>query len=172
MKTSTQTQHQLTSNEGDAVLLERMTLTGDLQGYALRLTLTQHYRNDSAHAIEAVYTFPVAAGATLAGLEAVIAGKRLVGQVMPRTEAETRYEKAIDEGDLPVMVERSGRGLYTANLGGIAGGDPLCRLQCGGRCHRSRSPWWTRHETHGERGEEMRDQSWLASAAAGKTQGS
>lgn len=125
MKTSTQTPHQLTSNEGDAVLLERMTLTGDLQGYALRLTLTQHYRNDSEHAIEAVYTFPVAAGATLAGLEAVIAGKRLVGQVMPRTEAETRYEKAIDEGDLPVMVERSGRGLYTANLGGIAGGEAV-----------------------------------------------
>lgn len=125
MKTSTQTPHQLTSNEGDAVLLERMTLTGDLQGYALRLTLTQHYRNDSEHGIEAVYTFPVAAGATLAGLEAVIAGKRLVGQVMPRTEAETRYEKAIDEGDLPVMVERSGRGLYTANLGGIAGGEAV-----------------------------------------------
>lgn len=125
MKTSTLTPHQLTSNEGDAVLLERMTLTGDLQGYALRLTLTQHYRNDSEHAIEAVYTFPVAAGATLAGLEAVIAGKRLVGQVMPRTEAETRYEKAIDEGDLPVMVERSGRGLYTANLGGIAGGEAV-----------------------------------------------
>lgn len=125
MKTSTQTPHQLTSNEGDAVLLERMTLTGDLQGYALQLTLTQHYRNDSEHAIEAVYTFPVAAGATLAGLEAVIAGKRLVGQVMPRTEAETRYEKAIDEGDLPVMVERSGRGLYTANLGGIAAGETV-----------------------------------------------
>lgn len=125
MKTSTQTPHQLTSNEGDAVLLERMTLTGDLQGYALRLTLTQHYRNDSERAIEAVYTFPVAAGATLAGLEAVIAGKRLVGQVMPRTESETRYEKAIDEGDLPVMVERSGRGLYTANLGGIAGGEAV-----------------------------------------------
>lgn len=127
MKTSTQTQtpHQLTSHEGDAVLLERMTLAGDLQSYALELTLTQHYRNDSERAIEAVYTFPVADGATLAGLEAVIAGKRLVGQVMVKTEAETRYEKAIDEGDLPVMVERSGRGLYTANLGGIAAGESV-----------------------------------------------
>lgn len=125
MKTSTQTTHQLTSHEGDAVLLEGMTLTGDVQGYVLHLTLTQHYRNDSEQTIEAVYTFPVAAGATLAGLEAVIAGKRLVGHVMPRTEAETRYEKAIDAGDLPVMVERSGRGLYTANLGGIAAGEAV-----------------------------------------------
>lgn len=125
MKTSTQTAHRLTSNEGDTVLLERMKFSGELQGYALLLTLTQHYRNNSEHAIEAVYTFPMAAGATLAGLQAVIAGKRLVGQVLEKAKAETRYEQAIEDGDMPVMVERSGRGLYTANLGGIGPGETV-----------------------------------------------
>lgn len=125
MKTSTQHPYQLTSHEGDDVLLERVSLSGELLGYALQLTLTQHYRNTSERAIEAVYTFPVAAGATLAGLEAVIGGKRLAGQVMAKAEAENRYEEAIESGDLPVMVERAGRGLYTANLGGIGPGETV-----------------------------------------------
>lgn len=123
MKTQQQATHQLLTDKGDPVLLERVSITGTLEGYAMQLTIAQRYRNDSDRAIEAVYTFPFAAGATLAGLEAVIGDKRLVGQVLAKAEAEERYEKAINDGDMPVMVERSARGLYTANLGGILPGE-------------------------------------------------
>jgi Ca-activated chloride channel family protein len=62
-------------------------------------------------------------GATLLGLNAEIDGHRLQGTVMEKKQATQRYEKAIDEGDTPIMVERSARGLYTANLGNLKPGD-------------------------------------------------
>ncbi len=39
--------------------------------------------------------------------------------------AEAQYEEAISSGDLPVMLERSGKDLYTANIGNIQIGDEV-----------------------------------------------
>jgi Ca-activated chloride channel family protein len=83
----------------------------------------QHYKNTGKTNLEAVYTFPLPWGATLLGLNAEIDGHRLQGTVMEKKEATQRYEKAIDEGDTPIMVERSARGLYSANLGNIKPGE-------------------------------------------------
>ena len=39
--------------------------------------------------------------------------------VIEKKQATEHYEKAIDDGDMPVMVEKSSSGLYTANLGNL-----------------------------------------------------
>ncbi len=62
-------------------------------------------------------------GAILLGLNAEIDGHRLQGAVMEKKQATQRYEKAIDEGDTPIMVERSARDLYSANLGNLKPGE-------------------------------------------------
>ncbi|NBQ89738.1 MAG: VWA domain-containing protein, partial [Betaproteobacteria bacterium] len=98
---------------------------GRLDGLMLAMTLRQRYRNDSQDNIEAVYTFPLAHGATLTGLEVRIGGKRLRAQVIAAPEARERFEDAIDAGDTPVMVEQTGTGLYTANLGNLLPGESL-----------------------------------------------
>jgi Ca-activated chloride channel family protein len=64
-------------------------------------------------------SFPVAHGASLLGMDAVIGEKRLKSIVLEKKEAEERYEKALDEGDTPILVQESSPGLYTANLGNI-----------------------------------------------------
>lgn len=114
---------QLMSSEGVAVSLQSVQIEGQVTGLLLSLRARQHYKNTGADYLEVVYTFPLPWGATLLGLHAEIDGHRLHGTVMEKTEATQAYEKALDAGDTPIMVERSARGLYTANLGNLKPGE-------------------------------------------------
>jgi Ca-activated chloride channel family protein len=109
----------LKSREGDPLPLQRVEAKGVLKGLVLVMTLKQVYRNTSDENIECVYTFPLAWGATLTAMHVTLNGKCLSGQVIGKKKAEKKYEKAIAEGDTPVMLERSGKDLYTANLGNL-----------------------------------------------------
>jgi Ca-activated chloride channel family protein len=60
-------------------------------GYA-KVKWTQSFWNRSDHALEAVYEVPLAEDATLAGIEAMVGDRQLVGEVLPKAEAETIYE--------------------------------------------------------------------------------
>lgn len=113
----------LKDKTGNAVALESVHANGVLNGLLLRMTLRQVYRNTGANNIETIYTFPLSWGATLMSMKVTLNGKELDGQIVEKKAAEAAYEKAIAEGDLPVMLERSGKDLYTANLGNLQPGD-------------------------------------------------
>ena len=109
----------LAGKRGETVSLKSVHVDGRLDGLMLRVKVRQSYRNEVDHNIEAVYTFPLAWGATLLGMSAELNGKRMQARVLEKKEATEEYEKAIDGGDTPVMVEKSASGLYTANLGNL-----------------------------------------------------
>lgn len=103
--------------------LQGVQVQGRLDGLLLRTTLRQRYRNTSGRLIETVYTFPLAHGASLLGLSVTLGDKKMSGAVIEKQQATQRYERAIDEGDTPVLVEQSASGLYTANLGNLRNGE-------------------------------------------------
>jgi len=109
--------------DGEEVAMKSVHVHGKLDGLLLRMKVRQTYTNDTHQALETVYTFPLAWGATLLNLAVELNGKRLNGTVLEKKQAVRQYEKAIDKGDSPIMVERSGRGLYTANLGNLLPGE-------------------------------------------------
>ncbi len=109
----------LTTEYGQGVALKSVHLEAKLEGLLLSATLSQKYINDTDESIEATYTFPLGWGAQLMGLAVELNGKRLEAIALLKQQAEKKYEKAIDDGDTPVMVERSKLGLYTANLGNL-----------------------------------------------------
>ena len=98
---------------------------GQLDGLLLSLTLRQTYRNDTAEPLEVVYTFPLPHGAVLLGLAAEFDGKRLTGQVLPASTAEQTYERALADGDAPVLLEVAADGLHTASLGNLKPGETV-----------------------------------------------
>jgi Ca-activated chloride channel family protein len=110
-------------DDDETVALQSVHAQGQLQGLMLRMKLRQVYRNTTGNNLECVYTFPLAWGSVLLSMAVELNGKRMTGTVVEKKEAETTYEKAIQSGDLPVMLERSGKDLYTANLGNILPGD-------------------------------------------------
>ena len=112
----------LTCN-GEEVAMKSVHVHGKLDGLLLRMKTRQTYTNQSEDTLETVYTFPLAWGATLLNLAVELNGKRLSGTVIEKKKAVKQYEEAIDNGDTPIMVERSGRGLYTVNLGNLLPGE-------------------------------------------------
>lgn len=119
----TLSQAHIESDDADQMSLERVSATGSIDGLLLTMTVTQTYRNRTAHSLEAVYTFPLAFGAVLLGVSALIGGRRMRGTVMKQQEAQQSYETAIASGDAPVLVEKSADDLYTANLGNLKPGE-------------------------------------------------
>ena len=115
----------LMDNDGNQVALKGVHVEGQLEGLLLTMKLRQQYRNNTGRNLETVYTFPLAFGATLLGLNVEIGGRRLHGTVIGAPEARVRYEAALEDGDTPVMVEKASDGLFTANLGNLMPGESV-----------------------------------------------
>jgi Ca-activated chloride channel family protein len=124
MKTATETHNAvLTSASGKAIPLQRVEISARVDDLLFTITTRQHYRNPTKKNIETLYTFPLAWGCSLLTLRATVAGKTWQGTVLPKEQAEQDYERAIASGDTPIMVEKSGDGLYTAQLGNLKAGE-------------------------------------------------
>ncbi len=118
-----QTQTGLENEFGQSVALKSVHLTGQLEGLLLTMTVKQRYLNDGPETIEASYTFPAGWGTQLMGLSVELNGQRMQAMALAKKQAEKTYEDAIEGGDTPVMLEKSGLGLYTANLGNLQSGE-------------------------------------------------
>lgn len=112
---------------GDAPEGVSVPLTGiEVEGEACGMLLTTRIRQSRGkETIEAAYTFPLPLQAAVCSFAAVIGGERLEAKALPRHKAEETYEEAIDSGDLPLMIESSGEGLFNANLGNLKPGDTV-----------------------------------------------
>lgn len=108
---------------GEKMPLLGVAARGILSGEFFELEVEQRYRNDGDKNIEAIYTFPLASRAVLLGIEFELNGKKLVGTAVERKAAEQEYEQAIDEGNTAILLEKSGEGLYTINLGNLMAGE-------------------------------------------------
>jgi len=119
--------------EGQArPVLQHVTMSARLEGLLLDSTVRQSYRNTSNDTLEVVYTFPLPEGAVLLGFKVTLGGQTKVGTVVEKIKAEQRYEQAMEEGDAPVMLQRSGDGLCTANLGNFKPGEEaVIEYRCG-----------------------------------------
>ena len=105
--------------------LESVHVSGRLSGLVAQIKVRQVYKNWTEFNIECVYTFPMAWQSVLLGMRVELNGNRLSGMVKLKKTAQAEYEDAIDNGDLPVMLERAGKDLYTANIGNIQPGDEV-----------------------------------------------
>lgn len=102
-----------------------MDLEVDVGAALTQVRARQKWRNDEEVAVEAVYTFPLPKGAVLLALEAVMGGRSVRADVAEKEEAEKRYEDALDAGDSAVLLEHSGEGLRTVNLGNLLAGEEM-----------------------------------------------
>jgi Ca-activated chloride channel homolog len=109
----------LANEFGKSATLKAVDLDGRLEGLLLTMLMKQRYLNESEDPIEATYTFPAGWGANLMGFSVELNGKCMRAVALSKRKAEARYEKAIESGDTPVMLEKSPLGFYTANLGNL-----------------------------------------------------
>jgi len=108
---------------GEKMPLLGVTARGVISGELFELEVEQRYRNEEDKNIEAIYTFPLAARAVLLDIEFELGGKKLSGIAVERKEAEQEYEKAIEDGNTAILLEKSSGDLYTVNLGNLMAGE-------------------------------------------------
>lgn len=108
---------------GEKMPLLGVTARGVISGELFELEVEQRYRNEEDKNIEAIYTFPLAARAVLLDIEFELGGEKLSGIAVERKEAEQGYEKAIEDGNTAILLEKSSEDLYTVNLGNLMAGD-------------------------------------------------
>lgn len=115
--------HATQMSDATDLVLRSAHVHGRIDGRLLTLQLHLHYRNEQAHNLEVVHTFPLPWGAVLLALEVTMAGERLEGVVQASDDARTRYETAMDEGDSAVLVAVNPDGSYTMELGNLLPGE-------------------------------------------------
>ncbi|MBV5338860.1 MAG: hypothetical protein J0665_04780 [Deltaproteobacteria bacterium] len=104
-------------------VFEGLQVRAELRETLSITTITQSYRNAGSKNIEAVYTFPLPLDAVLLEMIVTLGDKTLKGIVLPKQEAEEKYEEAITDGNAPVMLQNPQPGVYTMNVGNLLPGE-------------------------------------------------
>jgi Ca-activated chloride channel family protein len=87
------------------------------------VTVRQRYQNTEPKPIEAVYTFPLPADATLSGFAMVCDNRRLDGIIKEREEAFRHYDDAITAGHGAALLEEERANVFTASVGNLLPGE-------------------------------------------------
>lgn len=121
---------------GTPIPLHGVTIAGEVYGGYAQIRVIQRYRNTEPQPVEAVYTFPLPADATLMGFSMECNGRRLVGIVKEREEAFRQYDDAIVEGHGAALLEQERPNVFTASVGNLLPGEEtLIEVQYAQRVH-------------------------------------
>ncbi len=122
----------LVTRDGKVVALRGVEVDARILGLIAETSLIQRYRNDTSANLEVAYTFPLPVDGVLLDFEATLGGRPYHGRVMPRREAEAKYEQAVEQGDAAFRLQKLRDGLYTTTLGNLKPGeDVVVRLRYG-----------------------------------------
>ena len=108
----------LHSADGE-VSLKRLNWDCRIDHLHCRMTSTQEYVNTSRRTIEAVYTFALPFDAVVTRFALETGDKKLEAVIRAREQAEETYEKAVESGDMPALLEYADDGICTASIGSI-----------------------------------------------------
>ena len=109
----------LVGTENEKVPLTGVTVTGEIACGHARVNVKQTYKNDGSKPIEAVYTFPLSADATLSGFTMTAAGRTVTGLVKEREEAFLAYDDALTKGHGAALLEQERANVFSASVGNI-----------------------------------------------------
>ena len=122
----------LVTRDGVSIALRGVEADARILGLVAETSLSQRYRNDTSANLEVAYTFPLPVDGVLLDFEALLGGRTYRGTVMPRREAESKYEHAVEQGDAAFRLQKLRDGLYTATLGNLKPGEEVeIRLRYG-----------------------------------------
>jgi Ca-activated chloride channel family protein len=122
----------LVTRDGQSIALRGVEVDACILGLIAETRLSQRYRNDTSANLEVAYTFPLPVDGVLLDFEASLGGRTYRGKVMPRREAEAKYEHAVEQGDSAFRLQKLRDGLYTATLGNLKPGEEVViRLRYG-----------------------------------------
>lgn len=110
---------ELKDKNDNVIPLKSIKIEGRIKDHTCSYTIAQTFRNTCRECIESIYTFPVGWSCVVTGFAAIIKDKRLNAQTFRKKTTAKKYERAIDTGNLPIMLETSQEGIATVSLGNL-----------------------------------------------------
>ncbi|KAJ7913090.1 vault protein inter-alpha-trypsin domain-containing protein, partial [Mycena leptocephala] len=108
-------QHQVVS-----LPLLGVRVEASIKEFAAQVKLTQTYGNDATFPIEAKYSFPIPARASVCSFVMIKQdGTRVVGSVLEKQEARETYETAVAQGQQASLVEQQTADVFQVSVGNI-----------------------------------------------------
>ncbi|KAJ7875311.1 von Willebrand factor type A domain-containing protein [Mycena olivaceomarginata] len=109
-----------TSNETVSLSLLGVRAEASIKELAAQVKLTQTYGNDATFPIEAKYSFPVPARASVCSFVMIKQdGTRVVGSVLEKQEARETYDTAVAQGQQASLMEQQTPDVFQVSVGNI-----------------------------------------------------
>lgn len=113
---------------GDQVV-EAVRLGTDIDmtvsGLTVRTRVTQAFRNDTDHWVEAVYVYPLPDDGGVDTLKMVVGNKVIVGEIKKKAEAQAIYDAAKAQGRKAALVEQGRPNMFTNSVANVGPGETV-----------------------------------------------
>ena len=110
----------LKTASGQVLPLESTRVDVQVNADIATTTVTQRFHNTCPDPVEAIYAFPLPAGASVFKLEFRIADRVVRAVVRDRLEARQRYEEAMAQGRAATLLEQDTPEIFTLSVANIA----------------------------------------------------
>ncbi len=103
----------------DPCPLEHTAVTAEVTGPVARVTVRQTFRNPTGGPIEAIYTFPLAAGGAVDAMTLRIGDRVVKGAIKTREEARAIYDAARQQGKLTGLLDQERPNVFVQQVANI-----------------------------------------------------
>src|SRR3982750_4292358 len=99
--------------------LKHTFVKAEISGFLARVKVTQEFENNFSEPIEAVYTFPLPAGAAVDDMTMRIGERTIRGQIMRREDARKVYQTAKSQGKTASLLDEERPNIFTQAVANI-----------------------------------------------------
>ena len=97
----------------------------EISGFLSRVNVTQQFENPFKEKIEAVYVFPLPAGAAVDDMTMVVGERMVRGKILRREEAQAVYEAAKVGGQVASLLDQERPNIFTQSVANILPGEQV-----------------------------------------------
>ena len=107
----------------DRLPLKSTSAAVTISGVIADVKVTQVYKNEGSHALEAIYVFPASTRAAVYAMKMTIGERTINAKIKKRDEARQEYEQAKQQGKSASLLEQQRPNVFQMNVANIMPGD-------------------------------------------------
>ena len=109
-------------DEKTALPLKDISVQANVKGYLVGISSNLSYINDTSNPVEVAFRFPLEESFAVVGLDAVIDGRNIKGEVQEKQKARDMYDNAIASGMSAAYGEEKSGDIFSLSLGNLPSG--------------------------------------------------
>lgn len=109
----------------DRLPLKATSAAVNISGVIAEVKVTQVYKNEGKHALEAIYIFPGSTRAAVYAMKMTIGERVINARIKKRDEARQEYEQAKQQGRSASLLEQQRPNVFQMNVANIMPGDEI-----------------------------------------------